>query len=112
MLLEESKIHARRPPDAYVAHSGEGAAQYATQAAETLRDSGLAVMLDCSGAGFKSQMKKADGSGARYAVIIGADEVAARQVSVKPLRESAEQKRCTVGEAAAMMINTLDSKRG
>ena len=112
LLLEESKIHARRAPDAYIAHHGYGAAQYAMQAAETMRDRGLAVVLDCSGAGFKSQMKKADGSGARYAVIIGADELAAQQVSVKPLRETVEQTRCTVAEAAAMMVNTMDSKRG
>ena len=112
LLLEESKIHARRTPDAYIAHHGIGAAQYAMQAAETMRDRGLAVVLDCSGAGFKSQMKKADGSGARYAVIIGADEIAAQQVSVKPLRETVEQTRCTVAEASAMMVNTMDSKRG
>ena len=112
LLLEESKIRARRAPDAYIAHHGSGAAQYAMQAAETMRDRGLAVVLDCSGAGFKSQMKKADGSGARYAVIIGADEIAAQRVSVKPLRETVEQTRCTVAEAAAMMVNTMDSKRG
>src|SRR4051812_48588417 len=93
LLLEESKMRAATPPDAYVAHQGEGAAQYAMRVAETLRDSGLAVVLDCSGAGFKSQMKKADGSGARYAVIIGPDEMAAQQVSVKPLREAADQNR-------------------
>jgi histidyl-tRNA synthetase len=112
LLVEESKIQLRSAPDAYLAHSGEGAAQYAMRAAELMRDQGLAVTLDCSGAGFKSQMKKADGSGARYAVIIGVDEVAARQVSVKPLRETAEQTRCTIAEAAALMVNTMDSKRG
>jgi histidyl-tRNA synthetase len=112
LLLEGSKIPLRSAPDAYIAHNGEGAAQYAMRAAELMRDQGLAVTLDCSGAGFKSQMKKADGSGARYAVIIGVDEVAAQQVSVKPLRESAEQTRCTIAEAAALMVNTMDSKRG
>jgi len=95
----------------FAAH-GEGAAHHAFQAAELLRDHGLAVTLDCSGAGFKSQMKKADASGARYAVLIGADEVAARQVSVKPLRETAEQTRCTVAEAAGIIANRTDSKRG
>jgi len=112
LLLEESKIELRSAPDAYIAHNGEGAAQFAMQAAELLRDQGLAVTLDCSGGGFKSQMKKADGSGAHYAVIIGVDEVAAQQVSVKPLREAAEQTRCTLADAAAMLINTVDSKRG
>ncbi len=103
LLLEESKMRARRPPDAYVAHQGDGAAQYAMRVAEMLRDSGAAVVLDCSGAGFKSQMKKADASGARYAVIIGAEEVAAREVSVKALRETADQVRCAVSQAAVMI---------
>ena len=112
LLLEESKMPSRQRPDAYIAHYGDGAAQYAMKAAEALRDRGLAVVLDCSGANFKSQMKKADGSGARYAILIGADEVASQQVSVKPLREAAEQTRCTLVEAAAMMVNAVDSKRG
>ena len=103
LLLEESKMRAHRPPDAYVVHQGEGAAQLAVQAAEALRDRGCAVVLDCSGAGFKSQMKKADSSGARYAVIIGTDEVAARQVSLKSLREGGEQVRCAIDEAATRL---------
>lgn len=112
LLLEEGKMPTRKPPDAYIAHSGEGAAQFAMGAAESMRDGGLAIILDCSGASFKSQMKKADGSGARYAVLIGVDEVAMQQVSVKPLREAAEQARCTIGGAVAMMVNVMDSKRG
>ncbi len=77
-----------------------------------MRDRGLAVTLDLSGAGFKSQMKKADASGARYAVIIGVDEVAAQVVSVKPLRETAQQTRCTIDEAAGLIANRMESKRG
>ncbi|HEV7822960.1 MAG TPA: histidine--tRNA ligase, partial [Burkholderiales bacterium] len=111
LLLEESKMRVHTAPDAYIANAGEGAAQYAMRVAESLRDRRLAVTLDCSGAGFKSQMKKADASGARYAVIIGADEVAAQQVSVKPLRETAEQTRCTIADAAAMMVNA-ETERG
>jgi len=44
-------------------------------------------------------MKKADGSGARFAVIVGDDEAGAGVVSVKPLRETGEQKRASVAEA-------------
>ena len=112
LLLEESKIDRRRVPDAYIVHQGAGAAQFAFRAAESMRDRGLAVTLDCSGAGFKSQMKKADASGARYAVIIGDDEVAAGQVSVKSLRVAAEQTRRTLDEATETIANTMDSKRG
>jgi histidyl-tRNA synthetase len=60
--------------------------------AERIRDAGLDVVLHCAtpqGAGsFKSQMKKADGSGAAFAVIIGEDEVKNEVVAVKSLREA------------------------
>jgi histidyl-tRNA synthetase len=58
-----------------------------------LRNAGLAAVLHCGGGSFKSQMKKADASRARYAVIIGDDEAAAQQVTLKPLRGTAEQTR-------------------
>ncbi len=86
-------------PAAYVLHMGEAADRMALQVAEKLRDGGLDVVLHCGGGSFKSQMKKADASGARYAVIIGDDEVLAGEISVKPLRELSEQTRMTV-EAA------------
>jgi histidyl-tRNA synthetase len=57
---------------------------------ERLRDAGLDVVLHCASAtgigSFKSQMKKADGSGATFAVIIGEDEAAANMVTVKSMR--------------------------
>ena len=48
-------------------------------------------MLHAGGGGFKSQMKRADASGARFAVIIGEDELRAGEVSVKPLRTDQPQ---------------------
>lgn len=86
--------------DAYVVHLGEQADRMALQAAEQLRDAGLSVTLHCGGGSFKSQMKKADASNARYAVIIGDDEAAAGEVSLKPLREAGEQARMSVAAAA------------
>jgi histidyl-tRNA synthetase len=54
-----------------------------------LRDAlpGLRIVQHNGGGSFKSQMKKADKSGARLALIWGDDEVAANTVSIKPLRE-------------------------
>jgi histidyl-tRNA synthetase len=49
--------------------------------------------LHCGGGSFKSQMKKADGSAAICALVIGDDEVAANVVMLKPLRGSGEQQR-------------------
>lgn len=76
--------------DIYVVHQGEPARVRAFIAAERLRDAGFDVILHCSpdgaGASFKSQMKRADASGAAYAVIIGDDEMASDTASVKALR--------------------------
>ncbi len=98
-LREEQGIASARPvPDAYVAHLGEGVQSYAFATAERLRDAGLAVVLHCGGGSFKSQMKKADASGARFALIIGEDEMARGLVSVKPLREAAEQAQASLDD--------------
>jgi histidyl-tRNA synthetase len=76
--------------DVYMVHQGEEAQLKAFILAERIRDAGLDVVLHCAtpaGAGsFKSQMKKADGSGAAFAVIIGEDEVKNEVVAVKALR--------------------------
>jgi histidyl-tRNA synthetase len=76
--------------DVYMVHQGEAAQMQAFVLAERIRDAGLDVVLHCaaaSGAGsFKSQMKKADGSGAAFAVIIGDDEIAANVAIVKAMR--------------------------
>ncbi|MBI2296028.1 MAG: histidine--tRNA ligase, partial [Betaproteobacteria bacterium] len=58
-------------------------------------------LLHCGGGSFKSQMKKADASGARFAVIVGDDEAGAGVVSVKALREAAPQVRASIAEAIA-----------
>jgi histidyl-tRNA synthetase len=84
--------------DVYLVHQGELASVLATGVAELLRDAGLKVLLHCGGGSFKSQMKKADGSAATCAVIIGDDEAAANAVMFKPLRGSGEQQRIAVDD--------------
>jgi histidyl-tRNA synthetase len=80
--------------DVYLVHQGEPAQLQAFVLAERIRDAGLDVVLHCAtptGAGsFKSQMKKADASGAAFAVIIGEDEMANATAAVKPLRSSGD----------------------
>jgi len=103
-LLEEQQFIApETPADAYVVHQGEAASRFAFRVAETLREQGLHAILHCGGGSFKSQMKKADASGARFAVIIGDDEAAAEAVTLKPLREMGEQARMAVAEAADVL---------
>ena len=96
----------RIEPDAYVVHQGEAADALAQRVAEHLRDKGLRVVLHCGGGGFKAQMKKADSSGARFAVIIGDDEAVAGEVSVKPMRGGGEQVRVRTEQAAAVIGNS------
>jgi histidyl-tRNA synthetase len=86
-------------PDVYLVHQGEAAERQAFRVAEGLRDAGFAVVLHAGGGSFKSQMKKADGSGAPLAVIIGEDEVAAGEVALKFLREEREQLRVASDDA-------------
>ena len=103
-LLQDQAFQAPvMAPDAYILHLGEAADRMAPQVAESLRDTGLSVVLHCGGGSFKSQMKKADSSQARFAIIIGDDEVASGEVSVKPLRGGGEQSRMTVAAAAEIL---------
>ncbi len=105
LLKDSSTPIVRLVPDAYLVHQGVAAERFAQLAAERLRDSGVSVVLHCGGGSFKAQMKKADTSGARFAVIIGEEEAATEQVTLKPLREAAPQVRATLAEARDLINN-------
>ncbi len=109
LLLKDAKIPAAAP-DVYLVRQGSAAERYGARVARDLRDAGLAVVLNCGGGNFKSQMKKADASGARFAVIVGDDEAGAGVVSVKPLREAAEQKRVSVAAAIDLIRKGVNSE--
>ncbi len=109
LLLLESKAATlpKLEPDVWLVHQGEAADKVAPGVAEQLRDAGLHVVLHCGGGGFKAQMKKADASGARFAVIIGDNEAAAGQLTIKPLRQALEQKTVALQEAVSIVKNGL-----
>jgi histidyl-tRNA synthetase len=96
-------------PDVYVVRQGALADRHAETVAEALRDAGLAVVLHCGGGSFKSQMKKADASRARYAAIIGDDEAQAGELSLKPLRALGQQVRVTA-DVAAQLVKSTDTQ--
>ncbi|GLK93180.1 histidine--tRNA ligase [Achromobacter xylosoxidans] len=98
--LWERSVQVEQPAecDVYVMHQGEEAQRLAARVGEDLRDAGLSVIVHAGSASFKSQFKRADASGARVAVILGADEVAAQTASVKFLRADAQ------GEAAQQQV--------
>jgi histidyl-tRNA synthetase len=98
-LLPGGDRPAAGVPDVYLVHSGTAAASAAWRAAEQMRSGGLDVVFHCGGGSFKSQMKRADGSGARFAVIIGDNEAAAGRVALKSLRELKDQQSVSVEEA-------------
>jgi histidyl-tRNA synthetase len=91
LLLRESGANGAGAPLAYLVHAGTAAAPLARRVAEMLRDAGIGVVLNAGGGSFKSQMKKADASGARFALVVGDDEAASGTVGVKALREAGEQ---------------------
>ena len=95
-------------PDVYLVHQGDAASRSAFLVAEGLRDQGIDVLLHCGGGSFKSQMKKADGSGAAFAVIIGDDEAASGEAQLKVLREAGvEQRKLKVDDLAEAIIGQI-----
>ena len=105
-LLKEEGVHTLDPqPDAYAVIPDAAALPQAMRLLNQLRALGVAVQMHAgTGEGMgsmKSQFKKADGSGARFALIFGADELAAGEVTVKALRDGAgAQTRQSLAEPA------------
>ena len=105
LLLETLDLipaESQRGPDAYLLAMGERAEREALLLGERLRDAlpGLSLQVHCGGGGFKSQIKKADRSGARLALILGEDELEQGQLTIKYLREEREQE--TLDQATAI----------
>ncbi|QEA37799.1 histidine--tRNA ligase [Pistricoccus aurantiacus] len=96
--------------DAYMIGMDEAASKSVLLLAETLRDAcpTLRIQVHCGGGSFKSQMKKADKSGARLALLLGEDELARNAVTVKWLREDRDQQTLPRQELAAELIELLD----
>ena len=93
--------------DVYLIRVGELAEKAAIGISEQIRDSlpQLKLQMHCGSGSFKSQFKKADKSGAKYAVILGDDEIARGEVSIKPLRTTDEQQTVSIAEAIAFLKN-------
>ena len=85
----------RGHPEIYLLLPGESSTRKGLPLAERLRDENpeLAILSNCGGGSLKSQMKKADKSGAAIALILGEDELADNTVTVKFLREHRDQQR-------------------
>ncbi len=117
LLKEEKLVPEDEGCDVYLVHQGDAAREQAFIIGERLRDTGLDVILHCSpdgqSASFKSQMKRADASGAAFAVILGEDEIANGTVGVKPLRKTgaegakSEQQNVPAEDLTEFLINAM-----
>ncbi len=103
LVHEYGSLQANAAPDVYAMHQGEGAALQVMQYAQALRAEGFNVLQHSGYQSLKAQMKKADGSGAHFALIVAQDELAEGKVTLKDMQ--GEKGQITV--AAADLINTL-----
>ncbi|HWU66521.1 MAG TPA: histidine--tRNA ligase [Methylophilus sp.] len=103
LLMQEYGVTAQNQADIYLVNVGELAEQKAFTVAENLRSMGLSVVLHAGGGSFKSQMKKADRSGARFAAILGDDEAAADELSLKPMLVQGEQARVKLDQVLGII---------
>jgi histidyl-tRNA synthetase len=103
LLMQEYGVTAEVKPDAYLVNVGELAEAAAPKLAETLRDAGLSVVIHAGGGSFKSQMKKADRSTARFALILGDDECQANVIALKPMAGEGDQVKVSIQEAVKLI---------
>ena len=115
-VLELMKVSGSLPDaapgcDIFVLHQGGETLTAAMIIAERLRSAGIDTILFCppdgQSASFKSQMKKADASGAAYAIIIGPDELAKNEAQIKDLRGTGEQRSVALEEVLEQVIDAL-----
>lgn len=114
LLLETLNLlpdELNAPADLYLCAFGEAAELAGLGLAERLRDElpGVRLLVNAAGGSFKSQFKKADKSGARFALILGEDELAARVVGCKPLRDDAQQETIAWDALAAHLAASLQA---
>ncbi len=111
LLQAEGVGAAETPADVHLVAAGDAERRFGFKLAEQLRERlpGLRLSIGGPAAGFKAQLRRADKSGARYALIVGESELAAGKVSLKPLREEGPQQLVTVDECVELLRQTRAS---
>lgn len=94
LALESQNLLPENPytTDAYVVALGDGARTEGFKLLNTLRTNGLAAAMDFGGRSMKAQMKQANKQNARYALILGDDEIAEGVVMVRNMADSSQEK--------------------
>lgn len=90
---------------------GELGSEAAANLARTLRASGITVRASTTGRSLRAQLRSADASGARFAIIVGDEEAAQGVAQLKPLREDSEQREVPVDEVVSELLNSQTSDR-
>jgi len=109
MIVDQGQLKESRRCDAYLVMRGEKTQRVAQKLAESLRDQlpQLNLQVQSGGGSFKSQMRKADKSGAMLAIILGEAEVEAGTVSIKSLRNESDQLELSQAELANKLVDML-----
>ena len=109
LLSNPEALDAAADPDVYLIAVGDQAEALALMLAERLRDElpTLRLQMNCGGGSFKSQFKRADKSGARWALILGETEILEGTIGVKSLRGESEQAVLAVGDVSSHLTSLL-----
>ena len=93
LLIDKNKVPSIAKADLYIVTVGDNVSRPGLVISEMVRDAfpDVNVQMNCGGGSFKSQFKKADKSGAKYAIVMGEQEIEDKVVAVKPLRVEGEQ---------------------
>ena len=105
-IQEAKKIHATRPVDVFIAWMGENAYPAAVRLARVLRNEKHIIELPPVEMKFRKALERADKAGARYVLIIGENEIASKQLTVKRLADGVQEK---ISEDD--LVNYFGSKR-
>ena len=108
LLVQQALAPAAAPPHVYAVVPDAATLPRAMTCVEALRAAGVGVLLHAGAGSMKSQFKRADASGAAFALVFGADELARGEVAIKPLRDaSAAQRTRSLGEEARWAAELL-----
>ena len=106
MKIQQSPYDEIRP-EAYIVFVGSEAESVGVNLAEQLRNQGLRVIAHCGGGSLKSQMKKADKSGAKFTLLLGDEEIANGTVTVKDMSGESSQVSLPINDVAENIINQI-----
>ena len=109
LLQSINAVEVENPVDVYFCAVGDEAVRQSMVIAEQLRDqiSGIRILTNCSGGNFKKQFKRADKSGALFALVVAEDELAKNEIGIKNLRVESEQLNVKISAVAEELKKLL-----